>query len=89
MTENNQESSQNEAPKEPDVKINNVQPEPQFLVMVDQMHMALLSKIIPGLKYVQVEGMSMTDNKTHQLLVNPLPKKPEEKPQEMPVNDSL
>ncbi len=80
--------------KEPDVKIDNVKQEALFLVMVDPTHLAMLSKIMPGLRYVQVEGMAMTDNATHQLLVNPLPLKKtdaepatavEEKPQEVGV----
>lgn len=41
----------------------------QYLLMVDEIHMAILSKIVPGLLFVQVEGMAMQNNDTHMLLV--------------------
>jgi hypothetical protein len=46
----------------------------QFLIMADELHMAMLGKLLPGLLFVQVEGMAMQNNDTHMLLVNPLPK---------------
>lgn len=46
----------------------------QYLLMADELHMAILSKIMPGILFVQVEGMAMQNNDTHMLLVNPLPK---------------
>jgi hypothetical protein len=46
----------------------------QYLIMADELHMALLSKLLPGILFVQVEGMAMQNNNTHMLLVNPLPK---------------
>lgn len=44
----------------------------QYLLMADELHMAVLGKIIPGLLFVQVEGMGMQNNSTHMLLVNPV-----------------
>lgn len=46
----------------------------QYLLMADELHMAVLSKIIPGLLFVQVEGMAMQGNDNHMLLVNPIAK---------------
>ena len=47
----------------------------QYLIMVDEMHMALLNKMMPGMLFIQIEGMSMADNPKYQVLVNPLPQK--------------
>lgn len=49
-----------------------------YLLMADELTIAFLGKIIPSLKYVEIEGMTMVDKPTHQLLVNPLPKPKEE-----------
>jgi hypothetical protein len=46
----------------------------QYLIMADELHMAILGKIVPGLLFVQVEGMAMKDNSDHMLLVNPVAK---------------
>lgn len=46
----------------------------QYLIMADELHMALLGKLIPGLMYVQVEGMNMENNPDYMLLVNPAKK---------------
>lgn len=46
----------------------------QYLIMADEMHMAILGKIMPGILFVQVEGMAMKDNSDHMLLVNPIAK---------------
>lgn len=48
----------------------------QYLIMADELHMAMLGKIIPGLLFVQVEGMAMQNNDQHMLLVNPIVKPP-------------
>lgn len=48
----------------------------QFLILADELHMALLGKLIPGLLYVQVEGMNMEHNPNYMLLVNPVKKEP-------------
>ena len=50
----------------------------QYLLMADEMHMALLGKLIPGLLYVQVEGLSMENNPDYMLLVNPVKKEPQD-----------
>lgn len=44
----------------------------QYLLMADELHMAVLGKIIPGLLFVQVEGMGMQNNPNYMLLVNPI-----------------
>jgi hypothetical protein len=46
----------------------------QYLIVVDDYHMAMLSKLMPGVLFVLVEGMTIKDNPNHQVLVNPLPK---------------
>lgn len=46
----------------------------QYLLMADEVHMTLLSKIMPGIRFVQVEGMPIENNDTHIFLVNRLPK---------------
>ncbi len=43
-----------------------------YLLMVDELTVAFLSRIIPNIKYVEVEGMNITDNPKVQILVNPL-----------------
>ena len=45
----------------------------QYLLMADELHMAMLGKLIPGLMYVQVQGMAIAGNSDHMMLVNPLP----------------
>jgi len=46
----------------------------QFMMMVGEIEMALLSRLHPFIQFVEIEAMHMMDNVTHQLLVNPLPK---------------
>jgi hypothetical protein len=50
----------------------------QFLLMADELSMALLSKLIPSLQFCQVEGMVIPDNPNYQVLANPIPKPPVE-----------
>ncbi len=51
-----------------------VAPKPkQYLMVTDEITMIMMSKIIPGLQFVEVQGMAMKDNDTHFLLVNPKP----------------
>jgi hypothetical protein len=45
----------------------------QYLVMVDMIGLSCMAKLMPGLQFVEVEGMSIPDNKNHQLLVTPMP----------------
>lgn len=60
-----------ENPKEEAAPV--VTPKPkQYLLMADELHMNLLAKMIPGLLFVQVEGMGMQNNPSHMLLVNPV-----------------
>lgn len=46
----------------------------QYLLMADQLTMTFLTRLMPGLQFVQVEGMPVKDNDAYQVLVNPLPK---------------
>lgn len=46
----------------------------QYLLVLNDVHMALLSNLIPGISFIQIEGLPIQGNDTHQLLVNPLPK---------------
>ena len=50
----------------------------QFLVMVDEVSMAFLSKLVPNLQFCQVEGLVIPDNPDYHLLANPTPKIPVE-----------
>ena len=45
----------------------------QYLVLTDELHRALLAKLIPGIMFVEVEGLNMKDNDNYTLLVNPKP----------------
>jgi hypothetical protein len=44
----------------------------QYLIMVDELSMAMLGKLCPGIVYLEVTGMPITDNPNYQVLVNPL-----------------
>lgn len=46
----------------------------QYLLMADEATMIMIGKIMPGMLFVQVEGMAMKDNDGHMLLVNPIAK---------------
>lgn len=46
----------------------------QYLLMADEMNMALLARVMPGIRYVEVQGMVMTDNAGFNALVTPVPK---------------
>lgn len=46
----------------------------QYLLMADELNMALLARLMPGIRYVEVQGMVMTDNAAFNLLVTPVPK---------------
>lgn len=63
-----------EAPT-PEVPASVVKPK-QYLIMADEMHMALLGRLMPGLLYVQVEGMGLQGNSDYMMLVNPVKKEP-------------
>jgi len=52
----------------------------QYLLMADQMTMALLSRLIPGMQFVEVEGIGMKDNPDYKLLANPV-EKPKAEPE--------
>lgn len=62
-------------------KVEEVAPIPkprQYLVMVDEVSMAFLSKIVPSLQFCLVEGLVIPDNPHYRLLANPTPKIPVE-----------
>ncbi len=42
----------------------------QYMMIVDDVGMALISRVIPGIKYVEVSSMDMS-SPTHQVLVVP------------------
>lgn len=75
--------------EEPAVSI----PKPkQYLLLIDDIGMAFLSKVMPGITYVEVSGMNMQGTDGFQFLVTPVPKPvvttaPVEvvKPEEAPV----
>ena len=42
-----------------------------YLVMVNHVNMSLLSKLLPGLMFVEVEGKDMDNLDGYKVLVNP------------------
>jgi hypothetical protein len=46
----------------------------QYLMLLDEMTMAIIGKIMPGMQFVEVEGYGMKDNDDYMLLVNPVKK---------------
>lgn len=56
----------------------NINPNRQFILTVDEIGFAYLSKLVPMLKYIEVEGMTITDQPNHHLLVTPKPPQKEE-----------
>lgn len=56
----------------------------QYLIMVDELSMAMLGKLCPGIVYLEVTGMPIADNPHYQVLVNPL-HPPAEEVAEIPV----
>lgn len=50
----------------------------QFLLTVDEVGLAFLSKLCPTLRYLEVEGMSINDQPNHYLLATPKPAVPTE-----------
>lgn len=46
----------------------------QYLLLIDDIGMAFLSKVMPGITYVEVSGMNMQGTEGFQFLVTPTPK---------------
>lgn len=44
----------------------------QFLMVVDEVSMALLGRMVPGIKFLAVEGMDIPGNTNHRILVTPI-----------------
>lgn len=44
----------------------------QYLLMLDEVGMAMLSRLSPAFSFVQVEGMPLEQNPAYQVLVSPL-----------------
>lgn len=57
-----------------DIENKEVQKPKQFLIMVDELYMALLSKLVPGIQFCQVEALTVKDSDEYTLLANPNPK---------------
>jgi hypothetical protein len=49
----------------------------QFLLVCDDVQMAFLSRVMPGIQFVEVRAMNLSDNKEMMALVTPAPKAPE------------
>ncbi len=45
----------------------------QYMPLLDEVSMACLRHLMPGMKFVDVEGMVMNENPGYQVLVNPIP----------------
>lgn len=48
-----------------------------FVLCVNEVNMALLNRVLPGISYIEVRGMDLTDNKEFRALVTPVIKEPE------------
>lgn len=57
----------------------------QYLLMADQMTMVFLSKLMPGMKFVEVEGMKLDNKPEYQALVSPISIPKEEVVEDKPV----
>jgi len=60
-----------------------VPPQKQYMLLLDQVGVALLSRLCPSFRFLEVEGMMIDGTLAHQFIVNPLPKS-EEAPTEPP-----
>ena len=45
-----------------------------YLLAVNDLNMALLNRVMPGITYVEVKGMPLADNTEFMALTTPLPK---------------
>ncbi len=54
----------------------------QYILVADDLHMAVLSKIMPGIQFIPVVGMGMQNNNDYTALVTPIKKDIELKPLE-------
>lgn len=50
----------------------------QYIILIDDVAMAVLGKLMPSLKFCLVEGLAIPDNPHYHLLANPIIKKSEE-----------
>jgi len=46
----------------------------QYIMMVDEISMAFFGRVCPSIQFLEVVGMNMAENDTHQLLANPINK---------------
>lgn len=44
----------------------------QYIIMVEEVHMVILSRIFQGLKFLEVEGMNIKDDPKHMIMVTPV-----------------
>lgn len=49
----------------------------QYVPLLDDVTIAMLSRLVPSMKFVQIEGMMVDGNTNHQFLVSPLNKMPD------------
>jgi hypothetical protein len=47
-----------------------------YLLTIDDVGMAFLNRVIPGIQYVEVQGMDLKDNPAFRALVTPIPQEP-------------
>lgn len=45
----------------------------QYLIMADEVHMAVIGKMMPGIRFVEVQGINIDSQPNHTFLVNPKP----------------
>lgn len=57
-------------------------PPKQYLLMVSEVQMLLLARIVPGITFLEVQGMDIQGSDTMKLLATPVPKAEEIKADE-------
>ncbi len=50
----------------------------QYMLVLDDVDIAFMAKVMPSIKFVEIQGADLKDSTTHKLLVMPLPPEPKE-----------
>lgn len=56
----------------------------QYMLVLDDIDIAFMAKVMPSIKFVEIQGADLKDSTTHKLLVMPVPEAPK---QPEPVNE--
>lgn len=44
----------------------------QYVLVIDEITMAFISKMFPSMQFIEIQGMNIKDNPTYSLLVTPI-----------------